>query len=406
MGNRSSAYPADHLASTRGGASSSSASTGAASRSNSSSGTSNQGHFHRASSTSSSNTSTGYSLPQDQTTCPQCQRVLLIPHNAPLFRCPCGVLFRTETLQQEQGHRRSLFERSGSGLLGHDGLMGRAVICRRCRRVSMLPQTESGDSISLCRCGSPALPLNDMVMSLLAEGELGLLIGGRNEGSLSRREEMEGASKDLIGILPTCKFSAAAARAASARATATATAEESAAPVSNSSVAKGDDVEKRKEREGEKGAEKNDSSAAATATDAAWSTCLPMEGGEGASALPGKGKDSGGNGRCCSSKRELREHSSCSTGGEGGKIATSTEIETPIPKQLDSHNDDLSCRICFEDYVDGDELRVLPCFHRFHAGCSFDWLTRKKTCPLCMTSIDVIMRRPEDLMGGGGGGEG
>ena len=282
--------------------------------------------------------------------------------------------------------------------------MGRAVICRRCRRVSMLPQDESGEIISICRCGSPALPLNDMVMSLLAEGELGLLIGGRNEGSLSRRGEMEGASKDLIGVLPTCKFSAAAARAASVRATASATvtAAESDAPVS--SMVKVEEVEKKKEEEGEMGAEKEDSSAAATATDVAWSTCLPMEGGEGASAPPlaGKGKDSGGDGgRCCNGKIAEKELSSCSTGREGGKTATFTEMETPIPKQLDSHNDDLSCRICFEDYVDGDELRVLPCFHRFHAGCSFDWLSRKKTCPLCMTSIDVIMRRPEDLMGGG-----
>lgn len=256
----------------------------------------------------------------------------------------------------------------------------------------------------MCRCGSPALPLNDMVMSLLAEGELGLLAGGRN--GLLRRGEMEGASKDLIDVLPTCKFSAAAAaRVASARAT------ESAAPVSSITM-KEEEVEKE-EGEGE-GAEEGLSPAAAAATDAAWSSCLPAEGGEAAASaappppLPEKGKEigGGGGGGCCGGKRVEIERSCClGEGIEGVKAAASVEETADIPKQLVSHNDDLSCRICFEDYVDGDELRVLPCFHRFHAECSFDWLSRKKTCPLCMTSIDVIMRRPEDLMAGEGEGE-
>jgi hypothetical protein len=177
----------------------------------------------------------------------------------------------------------------------------------------------------------------------------------------------------------------------------------------------GKEVEKEKEEEQGEGAKEGLSSAAPAATDAAWSSCLPAEGGEAAAAappplVPEKGKESGGgDGGCCGSSKKVEKERSCcpgggGEGGGGGKVVASAE-ETPAvtPKQLDSHNDDLSCRICFEDYVDGDELRVLPCFHRFHTGCSFDWLSRKKTCPLCMTSIDVIMRRPEDLMAGEGG---
>jgi hypothetical protein len=178
----------------------------------------------------------------------------------------------------------------------------------------------------------------------------------------------------------------------------------------------GKEVEKEKEEEQGEGAKEGLSSAASAATDAAWSSCLPAEGGEAAAAappplVPEKGKESGGgDGGCCGSSKKVEKERSCCPGGGGegggggGKVVASAE-ETPAvtPKQLDSHNDDLSCRICFEDYVDGDELRVLPCFHRFHTGCSFDWLSRKKTCPLCMTSIDVIMRRPEDLMAGEGG---
>ena len=37
------------------------------------------------------------------------------------------------------------------------------------------------------------------------------------------------------------------------------------------------------------------------------------------------------------------------------------------------------------------EQRVLPCFHRFHVACIDAWLQRKKLCPLCNTSIEVIL---------------
>ncbi len=136
----------------------------------------------------------------DQTVCPQCQRVLLIPPNAPLFRCPCGVLFRTESLRG--GGRQSgrggpggaLFMGMGAGGSSLSSLMlgavgadlggrsgnnggggggtppGRAVLCRRCRRLSVVPATHDPGEVTICRCGALALPLNDMVMSLLAEG--------------------------------------------------------------------------------------------------------------------------------------------------------------------------------------------------------------------------------------------
>lgn len=152
----------------------------------------------------------------DQTTCPECQRVLLIPANAPLFRCPCGVLFRTESLLQRRGAAGSVGRRGGEFGIGGAGgggavLMGtggsslsslllgigaaggpagggvgggtvgnppqRAVLCRRCRRLSLVPASRSADEVAICRCGAPALPLNDMVMSLLAEG--GELLVGR-----------------------------------------------------------------------------------------------------------------------------------------------------------------------------------------------------------------------------------
>lgn len=46
-----------------------------------------------------------------------------------------------------------------------------------------------------------------------------------------------------------------------------------------------------------------------------------------------------------------------------------------------------SCSICFDDYAQDQQLRVLPCFHKFHRHCIEKWLSEKQTCPVCQKSI-------------------
>ncbi|OLP87378.1 E3 ubiquitin-protein ligase RNF43 [Symbiodinium microadriaticum] len=45
------------------------------------------------------------------------------------------------------------------------------------------------------------------------------------------------------------------------------------------------------------------------------------------------------------------------------------------------------CCICLEDFVEGQQLRILPCFHRYHQCCIDEWLCRSDECPLCKFRI-------------------
>ncbi|KAK6306018.1 hypothetical protein J4Q44_G00229430 [Coregonus suidteri] len=45
------------------------------------------------------------------------------------------------------------------------------------------------------------------------------------------------------------------------------------------------------------------------------------------------------------------------------------------------------CAICLEKYIDGEELRVIPCAHRFHMKCVDPWLLQHHTCPHCRHNI-------------------
>lgn len=45
------------------------------------------------------------------------------------------------------------------------------------------------------------------------------------------------------------------------------------------------------------------------------------------------------------------------------------------------------CMVCLGDFVDGEELRELPCGHHFHIGCVDEWLQRSALCPICKREV-------------------
>ena len=53
-----------------------------------------------------------------------------------------------------------------------------------------------------------------------------------------------------------------------------------------------------------------------------------------------------------------------------------------------SAEDSLGCTICTEDFEKGQDIRVLPCNHKFHPECVDPWLLNVSgTCPLCRVDL-------------------
>ncbi|ETV85189.1 hypothetical protein H257_03014 [Aphanomyces astaci] len=52
---------------------------------------------------------------------------------------------------------------------------------------------------------------------------------------------------------------------------------------------------------------------------------------------------------------------------------------------------DEMCPICLVDYTPGQELRQLPCNHRYHPPCIDEWLQKNQTCPMCKRDMAFPM---------------
>lgn len=56
------------------------------------------------------------------------------------------------------------------------------------------------------------------------------------------------------------------------------------------------------------------------------------------------------------------------------------------PKQSENKSNS-TCEICLEDKSEVGPVRILPCFHQFHAQCVDAWLQINAVCPLCKFNI-------------------
>ena len=58
--------------------------------------------------------------------------------------------------------------------------------------------------------------------------------------------------------------------------------------------------------------------------------------------------------------------------------------------QYNNKNMEKQCAICLCNFVIGQEIVTLPCFHFFHCNCISNWLIKKRICPICTSPIQIL----------------
>ena len=83
------------------------------------------------------------------------------------------------------------------------------------------------------------------------------------------------------------------------------------------------------------------------------------------------------------------EASQIATGHQEGHSLTDAATDVPTnANPAGGERDGLGCSICTEDFERGQDIRVLPCDHKFHPACIDPWLLNVSgTCPLCRVDL-------------------
>nr|UDO47770.1 hypothetical protein [Pandoravirus massiliensis] len=59
----------------------------------------------------------------------------------------------------------------------------------------------------------------------------------------------------------------------------------------------------------------------------------------------------------------------------------------PVRTHCNTRDGDGACAVCLDDFADGDQLRILPCAHAYHAACIDRWLANHIACPCCRAPV-------------------
>jgi len=68
--------------------------------------------------------------------------------------------------------------------------------------------------------------------------------------------------------------------------------------------------------------------------------------------------------------------------------AEKQKAATPSSASGGEREDHKQCHVCLTEYDEGEQLRILPCFHRFHSACIDEWIKTNPTCPLCRVRVE------------------
>ena len=77
--------------------------------------------------------------------------------------------------------------------------------------------------------------------------------------------------------------------------------------------------------------------------------------------------------------------------------ASPNNIDAATPSPEANAQNGLACSVCTDDFVKGQDIRVLPCDHKFHPECIDPWLLNVSgTCPMCRVDLRPTTSNAED----------
>ncbi|CAB3408549.1 unnamed protein product [Caenorhabditis bovis] len=65
-------------------------------------------------------------------------------------------------------------------------------------------------------------------------------------------------------------------------------------------------------------------------------------------------------------------------------------LRVPFDKTPEEGEEPERCTVCLDDFVRGNNIRLLRCGHIFHPECIDKWLSLNKKCPVCRMDIDKL----------------
>jgi hypothetical protein len=69
-----------------------------------------------------------------------------------------------------------------------------------------------------------------------------------------------------------------------------------------------------------------------------------------------------------------------------------TKINRPNNKEGEEEkkqgsDEDSKCLVCYCDYEEGETVKTLPCFHKYHKQCIEEWFKVQNFCPFCRHEV-------------------
>lgn len=62
-------------------------------------------------------------------------------------------------------------------------------------------------------------------------------------------------------------------------------------------------------------------------------------------------------------------------------------VLTAIPVCIDLEIKNIECSICYDEYIVGHNIKILPCGHFYHDFCIDLWLDKSVSCPVCRSNF-------------------